>query len=148
MNTPAESPNLVAVVVDGDHVLLVTHHDRGRWELPAGTLQGGEDALTGLRRCVGHVTGLVVAVDRLSGVYTSEESRLTLVFLARHVVGQIHLGPGFAAAQWVPLGDITHSMLPPIGAEQVQHAVNGNTQPVIAHHCGNAGARGRLQVSR
>jgi hypothetical protein len=39
-------------------------------------------------------------------------------------------------------------MLPPIGAEQVRHAVNGNTQPVIAHHSGNAGARGRLQVSR
>lgn len=148
MTTLAESPNLVAVVVDGDHVLLVKHRDRGRWELPAGTLQGGEDALTGLRRCVGHVTGLVVAVDRLTGVYTSEDSGLTLVFLARHIVGQIHLGPGFTACQWVPLGDVTRSMLPPIDGEQVQHATNGNTQPVIAHHCGNVGVRGRLQVSR
>lgn len=34
------------------------------------------------------------------------------------------------------------------GQQQVQHAVNGNIQPVIAHHSGNAGARGRLQVSR
>jgi ADP-ribose pyrophosphatase YjhB (NUDIX family) len=75
-----QAVRLVAVVVDGDHVLLIKHRDRGWWELPAGELQIDEDILTGLRRIVGHATGLVVAVDRLSGVYTDGETGLSLVF--------------------------------------------------------------------
>jgi ADP-ribose pyrophosphatase YjhB (NUDIX family) len=71
---------LVAVVVDGGHVLVVERRDSGRCELPSGPLRDGEDVLTGMRRCVGLASGLVVAVDRLSGVYTREGSGVSLVF--------------------------------------------------------------------
>jgi ADP-ribose pyrophosphatase YjhB (NUDIX family) len=49
-----QAVRLVAVVVDGDQVLLVKHCDRRWWELPAGELQIDADILTGLRRIVGH----------------------------------------------------------------------------------------------
>lgn len=146
MTAATQAVRLVAVVVDGDQVLLVKHRDRGWWELPAGELQIDADILTGLRRIVGHATGLVVAVDRLSGVYTDGETGLSLVFLTRHVVGQIHWGPGVTACQWTPLTAATQSMLPPWPAEQVLHALAGNTEPVIAHQATHAA--GRLHVSR
>ena len=69
-----------------------------------------------------------------------------LVFLTRHVVGQIHWGPGVTACQWTPLTAATQSMLPPWPAEQVLHALAGNTEPVIAHQATHAA--GRLHVSR
>ena len=78
--TAAHRVELVAVVIDGRHVLVVERSDSGPYELPSGPLRDGEDVLTGLRRCVGLTTGLVVAVDRLSGVYTREGSGVSLVF--------------------------------------------------------------------
>jgi ADP-ribose pyrophosphatase YjhB (NUDIX family) len=137
---------LIAVVVDSDHVLLVKNQDGGCWELPAGALQADEDILTGLRRNVGHATGLVVAVDRLTGLYTDRDAGLSLVFLTRHVVGQIQPGPRISVCQWFPLTAATQSMLPPWPAEQVLHALAGQRQPVIAHQASHAA--GRLRVSR
>jgi ADP-ribose pyrophosphatase YjhB (NUDIX family) len=137
---------LIAVVVDSDHVLLVKNRDGGCWELPAGALQADEDILTGLRRNVGHATGLVVAVDRLTGLYTDRDAGLSLVFLTRHVVGQIQPGPRISVCQWFPLTAATQSMLPPWPAEQVLHALAGHRQPLIAHQASHAA--GRLRVSR
>jgi hypothetical protein len=69
-----------------------------------------------------------------------------LVFLTRHVVGQLHWGPGVTACRWAPLTAAIQSMLPPWPAEQVLHALAGNTEPVIAHQATHAA--GRPHVSR
>jgi hypothetical protein len=82
-----------------------------------------------------------VALATLCSLHPTE-----LVFLTRHVVGQIHWGPGVTACQWTPLTAATQSMLPPWPAEQVLHALAGNTEPVIAHQATHAA--GRLHVSR
>jgi 8-oxo-dGTP diphosphatase len=145
--TAAHQVHLVAVVIDGDRILLVEHRDSDRLELPSGPLQDGEDVLTGLRRCVGHATGLVVAVDRLTGVYTREGTGISLVFRARHVVGQIRPGPGVAGCRWVPL-QVAVRALPPTAAEQVQHATAGTrtAEVIIGHQPRDTVAR--LRVAR
>ena len=143
--TAAHRVELVAVVVDGHHVLVVEHRDSGRCELPSGPLRDGEDVLTGVRRCVGLTTGLVVAVDRLSGVYTREGSGVSLAFLARHVVGQIQPGPGVARCRWVPVASAPQT-LPPPAAELIQHATTGTAQAIIGHQPLDTVAR--LRVAR
>jgi len=87
----------------------------------------------------------VVAVDRLSGVYTREGSGVSLVFLARHVVGQIQPGPGVARCRWVPVASAPQA-LPPPAAELIHHATTGIAQATIGHQPLDTVAR--LRVAR
>ena len=68
-----------------------------------------------------------------------------LVFLARHVVGQIQPGPGVARCRWVPVATATHT-LPPRGAELIHHVTTGTAQATIGHQPLDTVAR--LRVAR
>lgn len=135
---------LIAVVVDGSDILLTEHRDGGP-QLPTGLLHDGEDVLTGLRRCVGQLTGLVVAVDRLSGVYTQQGIGISLVFTARHVVGQLRPGPRIKALRWVSPTTV-EQVLPATATDQVRHALTSGAEAVIGHQ--PAESVSRLRVAR
>ena len=68
-----------------------------------------------------------------------------LVFLARHVVGQIQPGPGVAGCRWVPVATARQT-LPPPAAELIQHANTGTAQATIGHQSLDTVAR--LRVAR
>ena len=68
-----------------------------------------------------------------------------LVFLARHVVGQIQPGPGVARCRWVPVASAPQA-LPPPAAELIQHATTGTAQATIGHQPLDTVAR--LRVAR
>lgn len=62
-----------AIIFDeaGERILLTQRTDNGRWCLPGGAMDSGEDASEAIIREVWEETGLQVEVDRLVGIYTT-----------------------------------------------------------------------------
>ena len=88
----------VSAVVRNDRgeVLLVRRSDNGLWSLVSGILEPGEQPAAGLLREVEEETGVVAAIEALTGVWTLPEvtypngdraQYLDLCFIARHVSG-------------------------------------------------------------
>ena len=100
----------------------------GSWATPVVHAQGGETSFA------------VTAVGT-----NSASSPTELVFLARHVVGQIQPGPGVARCRWVPVASAPQA-LPPLAAELIQHATTGTAQATIGHQPLDTVAR--LRVAR
>jgi len=69
-----------AIILDAQHRVLLCHRrDMNRWNLPGGGVMSGETPWQAVIREVQEEVGLVVAVDRLLGVY-AYPSRDDLVF--------------------------------------------------------------------
>jgi 8-oxo-dGTP pyrophosphatase MutT (NUDIX family) len=91
-------PGLVMVVVDEDgRVLAGRRSDNGRWALPSGILEPGEQPEDGAAREVLEETGVVAAVERLVHIEAWEPSVcpngdqvqfLTMTYACRAVSGQ------------------------------------------------------------
>jgi len=60
---------VVAVVMDGDHVLFSERADGRGWNLPAGFIDADEAPDEAVIREVREETGLEIAIDRLVGIY-------------------------------------------------------------------------------
>jgi len=78
-------------------VLLVRRADNGQWSLVSGILEPGEQPAAGLLREVEEETGVLAAIEALTGVWTLPEvtypngdraQYLDLCFTARHVSGE------------------------------------------------------------
>ena len=65
-------PGACAVVIDGGRVLLVRRADTGKWSLPAGAIDPGEQPADAAVREVYEETGVHIAVERLAGVVLRE----------------------------------------------------------------------------
>jgi ADP-ribose pyrophosphatase YjhB (NUDIX family) len=76
------SVSVAAAVVDHDHrVLAIRRRDNGHWEPPGGVLELDETIEDGLTREVREETGLMVEVERLTGVYKNmQRGIVALVF--------------------------------------------------------------------
>jgi 8-oxo-dGTP diphosphatase len=107
----------VAVLVEKDnHVLMVRRANdpqRGRWTLPAGFLDAGEDPARAAERECAEETGLVVRVTGLVGVFSGQEhargAHLFIVYQAEIVSGEER--PGDDADQ---VGFFNREELPPL----------------------------------
>ncbi|RII42905.1 NUDIX domain-containing protein [Galactobacter valiniphilus] len=75
-NAPLWMPGGKGVVLragaDGPEVLLVQRRDNGRWTVPAGILEPGEEPADGIAREVLEETGVVARPLRLVGVQTTQ----------------------------------------------------------------------------
>ncbi|MBE9101719.1 NUDIX hydrolase [Vacuolonema iberomarrocanum] len=70
---PITGVTAVPVLEDGQ-IVLVRRRDDGRWSLPGGIVDWGEDVRTVLKRELAEETGLdVISVGRLVGVYSSPQ---------------------------------------------------------------------------
>ena len=71
--TAAIKAGCAAIIFDEtqDRILLTRREDNGRWCLPGGGLEPGEDVAEGCIREVWEETGLHVEIARLIGVYSS-----------------------------------------------------------------------------
>ncbi len=75
-------PAVNAVIFNGHREILLTkrsEHIRepGKWCLPGGHLDGGEDWVTSLKREVNEELGLVVTEHRLLGIYSDPKLTIT-----------------------------------------------------------------------
>lgn len=97
------SVSVAGVVVDeAGRVLVVQRRDNGRWEPPGGVLERDETFEDGVIREVAEETGIVVAVDRLTGVYKNmTRGIVALVYRCRPVGGQPHTSDETTDVQWI-----------------------------------------------
>jgi 8-oxo-dGTP diphosphatase len=107
---------VAVLLVASGKVLLVRRAIRpglGRWSLPAGFLNAGEDPAKAARRECREESGLDVAVEGLLTVQSGREhprgADLLLVYRARLRGGALVPGDDASAARWFPLTE-----LPPI----------------------------------
>jgi 8-oxo-dGTP pyrophosphatase MutT (NUDIX family) len=64
---------VTGVVRDGDRRLLLGRRaDNGRWALPSGILEPGEQPATGVLREIEEETGVIAVVEALTSAYTQQ----------------------------------------------------------------------------
>ncbi len=105
-------PGVQALVVDGGRVLLGRRAHRpgvGRWDIPGGFLEEGEEAEPGLRRELLEETGLEIEPVEYLGTWTEPyEHRyvLSLTWIARPVGGSARAGDDLAEVRWFGTGEL------------------------------------------
>jgi 8-oxo-dGTP diphosphatase len=83
--------------------------DAGRWDLPGGKLEPGEELVAGLRREVREETGLEYELDGVAGVGEKPLPGVTaivLVFRGRAVGGALRLSDEHVEARWIPVAEL------------------------------------------
>jgi mutator protein MutT len=80
-----------AIILDVQHRVLLCHRrDIDRWNLPGGGVMSGETPWQAVIREVQEEVGLVVAVDRLLGVYAyPPKDDLVFSFLCTYISGEM-----------------------------------------------------------
>jgi 8-oxo-dGTP diphosphatase len=70
---PVTGTSIVPVLPDG-RIVLIRRRDTGRWALPGGMVNWGEDIATSVARELAEETGLhMVQVNRLVGIYSAAD---------------------------------------------------------------------------
>jgi ADP-ribose pyrophosphatase YjhB (NUDIX family) len=70
---PITGTSIVPVLPDG-RIVLIQRRDNGRWSLPGGIVDWGEDIPSSVKRELSEETGLdLVSIKRLVGVYSDPE---------------------------------------------------------------------------
>ena len=126
--------------IDGNgagEVLLVRRADNGRWTLPAGILEPGEEPARGCVREVLEETGVIARVVRLAGVGTTDPvvypngdraQYLDVVFGLEYVAGQARVNDDENTdVRWFPLEDMPD--LPPKHLRALAWAVDPDPAP-------------------
>jgi len=99
-------PGAQALVVRDGRVLLGRRRDdpgAGRWDIPGGFLQEGEEALAALRRELLEETGLEIEPVEFLGTWNEEywdRTVLCLTWLARPVGGEERAGDDLVELRW------------------------------------------------
>src|SRR5918911_782108 len=97
------SVSVAGVVVDEvGRVLVIQRRDNGRWEPPGGILERDETFEEGVAREVAEETGVIVEVERLTGVYKNmTRGIVALVYRCRPHSGAPGPPQESAAVRWV-----------------------------------------------
>lgn len=118
-------PSVYGIVIKDGNILLSPQHGGGRFDLPGGGVDLGEDFEAAVIREVKEETGIDVVVDRLAGMRTSffadthgqgEAYHSILVYYVCRAVGGEISTDGFdewekqyaEAAEWLPLEKLTN----------------------------------------
>jgi 8-oxo-dGTP diphosphatase len=122
------------VCVDDGHVLLSRFAD-GRWTLPGGGVDFGEDPYDGVIREVAEETGYAVAVDEVLGILTwvwddTSTHQVSIVYEVSVVDGELtHEVDGTTEeAAWMPVdsvGSLPRIELVDTGLELLRHRPAG-----------------------
>jgi 8-oxo-dGTP diphosphatase len=109
---PPETGTVVgaAVVVDGRLLAARRRYPpalAGRWELPGGKVQAGEDEATALARELREELAIRARIGPLLGRTPINPSNELAIYLCTHFTGQPTLGPDHDALTWVHAGNLT-----------------------------------------
>lgn len=115
---PKHSVSVAGIVVREDgRVLVIRRDDNGHWEAPGGVLELDESFEDGVRREVLEETGLVVEVERLTGVYKNlTHGIVALVYRCRPANGEPHPTEEAREIRWMTREEVQSAMVPAFGA--------------------------------
>jgi ADP-ribose pyrophosphatase YjhB (NUDIX family) len=101
------------VVREDGRVLVIRRDDNGHWEAPGGVLELDESFEDGVRREVLEETGLVVEVERLTGVYKNlTHGIVALVYRCRPASGEPHVTDEAREIRWMTKEEVQSAMVP------------------------------------
>ncbi len=124
-----------AVINDRGQFLTIQRRDNLRWELPGGVLELGETIESGVIREVEEETGIVVSVDRLSGVYKNmSRGIIALVFRCGVVGGSQRITSEAVDVKWMSPREVTQHMVEAFAVRLLDAVTNGPAS--IRHHDG------------
>jgi 8-oxo-dGTP diphosphatase len=125
--TPKHSVSVAGVVVREDgRVLTIQRRDNGRWEAPGGVLELGETFEDGVRREVAEETGVLVAVERLTGVYKNlVKDVVSLVFRCHAVGGAPTATEESQRVLWLTVDEVRERMTPPFSIRVLDALADG-----------------------
>lgn len=131
------SVSVAGIVVDeAGRVLIVQRRDNGCWEPPGGVLELGETFEEGVVREVAEETGILVSVERLTGVYKNmTRGIVALVYRCHPAQGSAHATDESSEVRWVPLDQIP-GLMAEAYAVRVRDAFNAS--PASRAHDGYA----------
>ncbi|MER5864634.1 NUDIX domain-containing protein [Kitasatospora sp. NPDC002040] len=133
-STPLHSVSVAGVVVREDgRVLAIRRADNGTWEPPGGVLELGETVEDGVRREVFEETGILVQVDRLTGVYKNmARGIVALVFRCHPESGHERLSDESTAVDWLTPDEVIAQM-GEVYAVRITDALQDEPPHVRAH---------------
>lgn len=116
---PITGTTIIPILPDG-RIVLVQRRDNGRWSLPGGIIDWGEDVPTTARRELAEETGLsLIQINRLVGVYSDPRRdprfhSISIVIEAK-VEGEIQIqdtleliaAKAFSPSD-IPIGELSH----------------------------------------
>lgn len=114
---PKHSVSVAGIIVREDgRVLVIRRDDNGHWEAPGGVLELDESFEAGVRREVLEETGLVVEVERLTGVYKNlTQGIVALVYRCRPVGGAPHATEEAREIRWMTTEEVQSAMVQAFG---------------------------------
>lgn len=112
--TPRHSVSVAGIVVnDEGKVLVIRRRDNGHWEPPGGVLEMSETFEDGARREVLEETGILVRVERLTGVYKNmKRGIVALVFRCTPLDEPSKVTDEATEVRWMSLDEVRNSMAP------------------------------------
>ncbi|MGI5119605.1 NUDIX hydrolase [Marinactinospora thermotolerans] len=133
-STPLHSVSVAGAVIREDgRILAIRRRDNGTWEPPGGVLELGETPEDGVIREVQEETGVLVKVDRLTGVYKNmTRGIIALVFRCQPAGGQEHPSSESTAVAWLTPEEVKERMTEAYSVRLLD-ALDGDAPHVRAH---------------
>ncbi|KOU16351.1 MULTISPECIES: NUDIX domain-containing protein [unclassified Streptomyces] len=137
-------PAVTAFVVnDNGEVLLERRSDNGRWGMPGGVQEVGENIAGTVVREVLEETGIHVEVVGLVGIFTDPghviafadgevRQEFSLCFRARPVGGEIKVSSESFAVRWVPRSELDELDISPTTRQRLTEGFRDVPIPVIS----------------
>ncbi|MFE2522755.1 NUDIX domain-containing protein [Streptomyces sp. NPDC059382] len=137
-------PAVTAFVVnDTGEVLLERRSDNGRWGMPGGVQEVGENIAGTVVREVLEETGIHVEVVGLVGIFTDPghviafadgevRQEFSLCFRARPVGGEIKVSSESFAVRWVPRSELDELDISPTTCRRLNEGFRDVSIPVIS----------------
>ncbi|MGN5390147.1 NUDIX domain-containing protein [Streptomyces sp. JL7001] len=137
-------PAVTAFVVnDNGEVLLERRSDNGRWGMPGGVQEVGENIAGTVVREVLEETGIHVEVVGLVGIFTDPghviafadgevRQEFSLCFRARPVGGEIKVSSESFAVRWVPQSELDELDISPTTRRRLNEGFRDVSIPVIS----------------
>ncbi|WP_327168799.1 NUDIX domain-containing protein [Streptomyces subrutilus] len=137
-------PAVTAFVVnDSDEILLERRSDNGRWGMPGGVQEIGENIAGTVVREVLEETGISVEVVGLVGIFTDPghiiefsdgeiRQEFSLCFRARPLSGEIKVSSESFEVRWVPRSEVDSLNVSPTTRLRLEEGFRGSPVPRIS----------------